>query len=1390
MKIFFRFAVLLLCVVCFGNAFSQSTANYNFTSGSNGSLTQDMNGNTINMSTGTTQLVGPSTDDGGSAATNIGFDFYLYGQRYTQFSATSNGLVGLGSTAAPSAGGSSNLVPYQVAGGSIASPKLGAMTADLYTSSTGKVHYKVVGTAPNRALVIEFLNMALPYSTTLIGGTYQVRLYERTGAIEYMYGAMSKNTDGGAYTALFSIGFSVGTTANTTASITTSTNTISNGATFNTNDYAVGVIADLNSAADGSRKYYRMVPPLPNAATNLGFTSVTSTGMTLNWTDNSTDEVGFAVYKSTDGGTTYNFSSLVAANTTSSVQTGLTPSTSYFWRVYAVSEGGMSTALQGSQSSSAAGNIVSNGTGGGLWSAGSTWVGGVAPSSGDNVTITAGDNVTIDMSPSILGLTVSGTLQYEVTTARTLTLALGATINTGGSILTGASGSVTTHVLSVAGNVTNNGILDLSIGTAGTGITFTGSDNSSFTGTGSTTDLYSLTLAKSALAQTVELNLSNFTVRGLSSAATGALLTSNTGTGTLKISGTNTFSGVLWSAAGYTIPATMGFWLNNPNFTVTGQNGSPTVTGLFRVSNGTYNIGTATGNSMGFSAASTIIVEGGSIVSTGRFGVAAAANAINYTQTGGTVTVCTIGNTSTTLGNFDLGTGLGSAITWTGGTVIVQSRSTAASGPRDYRFQSGGGSTAFGTGSPTLQLGNASTPASVQAFTITGVLPNLVITNTTANHTATVNSTVTNYNCLSLNITINTGCALTLLNNVFLFAGNTITNNGTFASGGTSCRFITFAIATNVTYTGTGTVTAPFNSLELQNDLNFTIDPASSNIVCTRIISFSGTFVNANKLTMGNGGSTTATIQMGNTTTPAGAVGLDGPPTYNLGTGGLNVSALRSTNSLSLNFLPPSRTLNNLTIDPDAGNTVNLTGGDAQVTGTLALTTGFLNLGGNTLTLGTSAAAPGTLSGSATNVINGTFKRWIAASIGNIVFPIGTQVTTDALNNGHNITPSTERFYSSSTELNAGTVGYRVQDDEVVDSKSNKNKKSETPVSLNRGGSGNNNIDATTNYSRTANVNYTVAPSTGGTLSAQWVSTPGGTNGLPLNEGGINITTTSVDGFWRFTAADGLAGGTYDVTLTATGILGVNDYTQLALVKRNDGSSAWTLDGTHVTTTGSNAAPVLSRTGITSTPSDFAVGGNAALNPLPVELSSFTSATNRSDVSLSWTTVSESNNQGFDIERKVVSSETWSKVGTVSGHGNSNSTESYSFTDRNVSSAKYNYRLKQIDFNGNYKYYNLTSLVEVGVPGKFALSQNYPNPFNPSTKINYDLPFDSKVSIRIFDMTGKEVANLVNNSSQTAGYYTVQFNGVNMASGIYFYTIAAEGGNNKFISTKKMVLVK
>ncbi|MEI7485758.1 MAG: T9SS type A sorting domain-containing protein, partial [Ignavibacteriota bacterium] len=210
---------------------------------------------------------------------------------------------------------------------------------------------------------------------------------------------------------------------------------------------------------------------------------------------------------------------------------------------------------------------------------------------------------------------------------------------------------------------------------------------------------------------------------------------------------------------------------------------------------------------------------------------------------------------------------------------------------------------------------------------------------------------------------------------------------------------------------------------------------------------------------------------------------------------------------------------------------------------------------------------------------------------------------------------------------------------------------------------------------------------------------------------------------------------------------------------------------------------------ITGTVNGFSTFTGAENGVLPVSLSSFTSSVNVRDVKLNWVTSSEMNNSGFEIERAGIRQEAtrnWEKMGFVTGKGTTNTPTNYSFTDSKLATGKYKYRLKQIDNNGNFEYHNLSGEVEVGVPTKYEMSQNYPNPFNPMTKIDFQLPMDGKVSLKIFDITGREMATLLNNEFKKADYYTVMFNGSNLSSGVYFYRITAD----KYVMTKKMVLVK
>lgn len=200
---------------------------------------------------------------------------------------------------------------------------------------------------------------------------------------------------------------------------------------------------------------------------------------------------------------------------------------------------------------------------------------------------------------------------------------------------------------------------------------------------------------------------------------------------------------------------------------------------------------------------------------------------------------------------------------------------------------------------------------------------------------------------------------------------------------------------------------------------------------------------------------------------------------------------------------------------------------------------------------------------------------------------------------------------------------------------------------------------------------------------------------------------------------------------------------------------------------------------------------------IPVELISFNAEVIQYGVKLYWTTATETNNRGFEIQRQVGSKQSavgnWKEIGFVEGHGTTTEPRSYSFTDENVTTGRYKYRLKQIDYDGTFSFSDVVEVEFNQVPEEFRLYQNYPNPFNPSTKIKYTIPNVEMnrgaslqmITLKIYDILGNEVTTLVNEERQP-GVYEVEFETSSLASGIYLYQLKA----GSFVQTKKMILTK
>jgi len=243
--------------------------------------------------------------------------------------------------------------------------------------------------------------------------------------------------------------------------------------------------------------------------------------------------------------------------------------------------------------------------------------------------------------------------------------------------------------------------------------------------------------------------------------------------------------------------------------------------------------------------------------------------------------------------------------------------------------------------------------------------------------------------------------------------------------------------------------------------------------------------------------------------------------------------------------------------------------------------------------------------------------------------------------------------------------------------------------------------------------------------------------------------------------------------------------TALQAWKSTDGGSTWfSISGSFNTSSDPRVVTVS-----TTSFSEFTVSDTD--NPLPVELTSFTGASTARGVELAWNVASEQDNAGFIVFRDGQQIAHYNTTPELRGRGTTSEAKTYRYIDASGLEVgkSYTYTLRSVDFDGTIHNINRTAVVQVTEAPKvvftYKLEQNYPNPFNPSTKITFSIKDAGFVSLKVYDLLGREVATLVN-ERRSAGIYDVNFNASSLGSGVYFYTLSSGG----FSQTKKMMLVK
>ncbi len=1284
------------------------------------------------MSTGTSFSWRNGTDSTSnrSTLTNIGFDFWYMGQRYTQFNANVNGIIDLdqysSATGAPLGEYDADNVKFFSQPLTVA-PLYDSLAVPGGGSLSNNIKYEVTGTFPNRVLTVEWLNLARAGNTTP-GLNFQVKLYEGTGVIEFDYGTMTAGT--ATYSYLVGIHDASATPPPSAAEALvqqlSNSNTFSNGET------------DTLATVPVSDSRITFAPPVAASPTNLTFTSVKWNRITLNWTDNASNELYYAIYRSDDGGSTYSFIDTLASNSTSYTDYPLTINTSYKWLVCAVTDGGLAFSVAGTQ-----------GTNDGLLTGTYT----VGPT-GTFATLTAAvADIRTDgvIGPVVFELQSTYTISGETFpinlldsnwTSPTKTITIRPATGATGLSITSSSSTGT-----IKFNKANYFIIDGRPGGTGSSVGLAVANTSTSGYAVEFTNMSTNDTLRYCDVQGANTDQNAGGVIEFVGSATDDYGNSNTeGNQDNVVTYCNIHDGASTPANGVNISGLS--TLPDSNTTISYNSIYNYFTASNNFSNGVY-VG-------GFAESANIV--GNSFYQTASRTATASLTVTAVLLSGSGISSATIkGNY---IGGSTAGAG-GSA--WTIGPTSQLVDFLA--------IEINSGSVVSHIDNNTIRNISLST-GSTDGPTFAGVMiyaadSSYVIGNTIGSDTGTSSITMTSSQNNGLQAIDSWSGSNTIENNIIGSITTSVTSG--------SVRSYLFGVGISTT-TELATISGnTIGSTVTPNSINQSSSSTASYEPVAGIYYSPNGFVSVTHNTIAHitsnysGSSTVAElwgITIGDYAGCSASGTVDSNTVEDLTTSsqdvssGVNASAIGISCYVGPNFAISGNVVDSI-VNTASSAAVNVIG----IYNNIYTTGGTNTVGGNRVTnlLASTSSTSAAITGIWINAGKARYENNMV-SVGNgLTTPysvIGIKDTTASGNNNSFIFNSvliggsgvgstatnTYAFYRASSATDS------IMDNILINNRSN---------------------------ASTGGSHYAIYVSSTSGLTSNYNDFYTGGNGGMLGYYGGNVSSISS---WH--------------SSTGTDANSVSD----AVTFVSDDSLR--LSGGSITDNNLNGTPIDGITtdyfGYTRSVTAPTMGANEQSGDvsLAVQAADFVATADIGSVTISWQTQSEVDNAGFNVLREDPGTSSFRLIASYTsddslrGLGTSSTGNTYSFTDTKVVSGKsYHYKIQSVSTNGTTKDLSTLS-VTVDVPKAYALYQNYPNPFNPSTTIRFDLKQESRVTLDMYNILGQRILE-VNYGEMNAGRYNEIVNMDRFASGVYFCRIIAAGNDGqKFTSTKKLVLMK